>query len=128
MPISSSEYARRPLLPRPISTTVTLLSRPFARSGSAPACEVLASPAAVIGRLGNHLDVVGVALHQPGAGDLSELRPLKLADGPGAAKAHGRAQAADELIGDGRQRTAVGHLTLDALRHHPVLAHHVVRQ
>jgi hypothetical protein len=28
MPISSSEYARRPLLPRPISTTLTLLSHP----------------------------------------------------------------------------------------------------
>src|SRR5580698_7814256 len=134
MPISSRAYARLPLLPRPISTTLTLLSRPCAPAGwpaqlpdrRRPAGQLLASPAAVVRRLGHHLDVVRVTLHQPGARDLREPGLLQIGDRPGPAVAHGRPQAAGELVRYGRQRPAVGHLALDALRDQLVLAQYVV--
>src|ERR1035438_2827733 len=114
MPISLSEYARRPVLPRPISTSLTRAppSRRFlrwSRLGAVPPC-----PATVVRRLDGHLDVVRVALGQSGRGDLDKPRVLQIGDGPGAAVAHGRAQPADQLAGHGGQRAAVRYLPLDA--------------
>src|SRR5271168_3685943 len=111
MPISSSEYARRPVLPRPISMSVTVL--------------ILLS-AAVVGCLDGHLHVVRVALLEARPRDLNEPRVLELFDGTGAAVAHAGAQAADELVGDRGEGAAVGHLAFDSLRNQLVLAEHVV--
>src|SRR5580700_1080549 len=121
MPISSSAYARRPLLPRPISTTVTSYP-PRPRKpvpGSVP-------PAAVVGRLGHHLNVVRMALDQPCPGDLREPGLLEIGDRPRPAVAHRGPQTAHELIRDRGQRAAERYLRLDALGHQFVLAQHVV--
>src|SRR6202020_2158654 len=98
MPISSSAYARRPVLPRPIST-----------------CVMSGPPSHVVRRLADHLYVVRMALGQPGRGDLGEPRLLQVGDGGRAAVAHGGPQAAGELVGDGGQRPPERHLGLDAL-------------
>src|ERR1022692_390770 len=82
--------------------------------------------AAVVRRLGDHLDVVRVALGQPSHGDLDESCLLQLSDGPGAAVTHRRAQPADQLAGHRRQRSTVRHPTLDALRYQLVLTQHVI--
>src|SRR5580698_3363568 len=61
-------------------------------------------------------DVVHVALAQALGGDPDEprLRP-ELLDALAARVAHAAAEAADELVEDGRERSAVRHATLDAL-------------
>src|SRR5690606_35097196 len=74
-------------------------------------------PAAVVRRLDGHLDVVRVALLQAGGGDLHQPALLpQLVAGPHLAVPHRLAQPADQLVGDGLQRTAVGDLALDTLR------------
>src|SRR5215470_4161444 len=76
MPISSSEYARRPLLPRPISMSVTRSPRPSA--------DLLARsllPAAIVRRLDRHLHVVRMTFRQAGGRDLDEPGFLQIADG-----------------------------------------------
>src|SRR4051794_13145959 len=76
------------------------------------------SEAGVVRRLDRHLHVVGVALLERGRGDPDELTPgLQLRDRARADVEHGLVQAADELVRDRRERTAVGDLALDALRH-----------
>src|SRR5262245_4073885 len=91
IPISSRAYPLRPVLPRPISTCVM------------PAILT----AAVIGGFHRHLDVVRVALLEPGRGDRHQLAPLvHLGDGPASGVPHALVQAADQLVGDGGQRTA----------------------
>ena len=68
-----------------------------------------------------------VALLEPGRGDPDQLAPLlQLGDGRRAGVAHARPQAADELVGDARQRAAVGHLALDALGYELVVGADVV--
>src|SRR5262245_7475419 len=63
-------------------------------------------------------DVMHVAFAQAGASDAHETRALlHLGDGLAAGIAHPRAQAADELRDDLRNRAAVGHTALDALGH-----------
>src|SRR5271167_3744956 len=109
MPISLSEYARRPVLPRPISTSLMCLP-PGGRGRRSWLGPVAAGPATVVRRLDGHLDVVRVALGQAGRGDLDEPGVLQVGDSPGAAVAHGGPQAADQLARDGGQRAAVGHL------------------
>jgi hypothetical protein len=47
------------------------------------------------------MDIMRVAFCQPGRGDLDKSRFLQVGNGPGAAVAHGRAQPADQLRGDG---------------------------
>src|ERR1700742_4814551 len=111
MPISSSEYARRPVLPRPISMSVTV--------------RVLL-PAAVVRGLDHHLHVVRVAFLQAGPGDLDEPCLLQLGDRAGTAVPHGRAQAADELVGNRGEVATVGYLALDPLGNKLVLAQHVI--
>src|SRR5215471_18268471 len=110
MPISSSAYARRPVLPRPISMSVT----------------IYLLPAAVVRRLDRHLHVVRVAFLQASGRDLDESGVLQLGDGARAAVSHGHAQPAYQLVGDGGERPAIGNLSLDALRDQLVLAQHVV--
>src|SRR5215467_4985506 len=114
MPISSSVYALRPVLPRPISTSATL-NVPLGLF-----------PAAVVRRLNRHLHVMRVAFGEPRGGDLNEPGILQVADGAGAAVPHGHAQPADELVGDGGERAAVGDLPLDPLRDQLVFTQHVV--
>src|ERR1700761_64570 len=111
IPISSKEYARRPVLPRPISMSVN----------SGPLL-----PAAVVRGLDDHLHVVRVAFLQPGAGDLDERGVLELLDGAAAAVAHAGPQAADQLVGHRGERPPVRDLALDALGDELVLAQHVV--
>src|SRR5215471_5930247 len=110
MPISSSAYARRPVLPRPISMSVT----------------IYLLPAAVVRRLDRHLHVVRVAFLQASGRDLDESGVLQLGDGARAAVSHGHAQPAYQLVGDGGERPAIGNLSLDTLRDQLVLAQHVV--
>src|SRR5215831_7847553 len=110
MPISSSAYARRPVLPRPISMSVT----------------VYLLPAAVVWRLDRHLHVVRVAFRQASGRDLDKPGVLQLGDGARAAVSHGHAQSAYQLVGDGGERPAVGDLALDSLRDQLVLTQHVV--
>src|SRR5579859_3803803 len=110
MPISPSEYARRPDFPRPISTSVTgapppCLRRSRLRPGPARA-------GAVVRGLDRHRDVVRVALGQAGRGDLDKPRLLKVGDGAGAAVSHRGAQPADQLAGYRGQRAAVRDLAL----------------
>src|SRR4029453_17404427 len=84
-------------------------------------------PARVVGRLACHLDVVRMAFPQPGGGDADEPPiALDLADARCTGVAHCRPQPSDELVGDGGERAAVGHLTLDALRHQLVVGEEVV--
>src|SRR5262249_50717890 len=76
----------------------------------------------VVGRRDRHLNVVRVALHEAGRGDANQLPPLlKVRDRCRAHVTHRRAQPADELVRHGRDRAAVEHLTLDALRHELVV-------
>src|SRR5262245_5350161 len=72
----------------------------------------------VIGSFPCDDDIMHVALTQAGAADANEPRfLLQLRNCPGAAIAHTRTQAADELVHHLRQRAAVGHATLDPFRH-----------
>ena len=74
------------------------------------------SAAGVVGRLDGHLHAVRVALLERGGGDPDEpALVLQLGDGAGADVEHRLVEAADELVGDRGQRTAVGDLALDAL-------------
>src|SRR3954468_7613223 len=109
MPISSNEYARRPLLPRPISTSAATI-KPFAVNSG------VSLSALVVRGLDRHLDIVRVALLETRGRDLYEAAVgLQLRHGPGAGVPHGLAEAADQLVGDRVQRATVGHLALDAL-------------
>src|SRR3546814_15438223 len=64
---------------------------------------------AVVGRLARDGDVVHVALPEARIGDLHEARVLlQIGDGGAAGVAHGRAQAADELVDDGADRAHLG--------------------
>ena len=58
-----------------------------------------------------------VALAQPRAGDADERAGAHLLDRGVAGVAHGRAQAADQLVQDRADRALVGDLALDALGH-----------
>src|SRR5262245_50119700 len=146
---SSNAYAARPRFPRPISSSATrfasysgfaqgaaALSRALRAPGRRGALLVVATsqplpcakrldrnlPARVVGRLGCHLDVVRVALPQPGGGDADELPiALEIADGRCAGVTHCRPQPSDELVGDGRKRAAVRRLAFDALRYQLVV-------
>src|SRR4051812_26474563 len=103
--MSSKAYACRPRLARPISISVI-----WFLPGST------GSAAGVVRRLDRHLDVVRVRLLQPGGGDAHERAlVLELLHRPRTAVPHRLAQTADQLVGDGGQRSAVRHLTLDAL-------------
>src|SRR5215472_1895207 len=115
MPISSSEYARRPVLPRPISIWVTRT-----------VCQQSAGWAAVVRGLRHHLHMMRVALDEASAGDLDEPGLLQIGDRPGAAIPHGRPQAAVKLADHGGYRPPVRDPALDALRHELVLTQHVV--
>src|SRR5215469_1779302 len=86
----------------------------------------LASPAAIVGRLGDHLNVVRVALDESRARDLGELRLLKLRDCPRTAVPHRCPQAAGQLVSDPCQRAPVRHLALDALGYKLVLPQDVI--
>ena len=82
-----------------------------------------ALPAGVVGRLDRHLDVVRVRLLEPGLRDADELPALgQLGNRARADVEHRLPQPADELVGDGGQRAAVGHAALDALGHDLVVA------
>src|SRR5689334_13171241 len=129
--MSSNAYALRPRLPRPISISVTWV--PFALQVCRPSIPALfAAPSyglasGVVGCLGGHLDVVRVALLEPGRRDpyeaalLLELRHIRRADIP-----HRRPQTAHELVRHRGERAPVGHLALDALGHQLVLGEHIV--
>src|SRR3954447_21521675 len=85
------------------------------------------SAGVVVGRFDRHLDVVRVALLEARRGDAHQLTALlQFGDGTGADEAHRRAQTTVELVGDGGQRTAVGHLSLNTLRYQLVVGHHIV--
>src|SRR5450830_255641 len=80
------------------------------------------STLAVVGRFNGHLDVVRVALLEPGRRDPNELPAgLQLWDRRSAHVEHGLTQAPDQLVCHGRERAAVGHLTLDPLGYHLVV-------
>src|SRR5829696_5045219 len=119
---SSRWYARRAFFPMPISTmsrTKRILSRRLS--------DGFALSAVVVRRLDRHLDVVRVALLEPGRRDLHEPPALvQLGDGARAGVPHGGAQPADELVRDRRQRPPERHLTLDALGHELVVGQDVV--
>src|SRR4051794_5491783 len=103
--MSSKAYACRPRLARPISISVI-----WFLPGST------GSAAGVVRRLDRHLDVVRVRLLQPGGSDAHERAlVLELLHRPRTAVPHRLAQTADQLVGDGGQRSTVRHLTLDAL-------------
>ncbi len=69
----------------------------------------------VVGSFAGDDDVVDVAFAEAGAGDANELcLLLQLLDGCAAEIAHAGAQAADELVDHGLERSAVGHASLDA--------------
>src|SRR5262249_48734247 len=73
---------------------------------------------AVIRGLVRDVDVVDVALAEAGGGDAHEDGALnQLREAAGAEVAHARAQAADELLHDERQRALVRHPALDAFGH-----------
>src|SRR3954451_18679818 len=110
---SSRSYPRRAKRLRPIST--------LSRTG-------IGSPTSVVvGGLGGHLDVVRVALGEPGGGDPGELAALlQLGDGGRTGVAHAGPAGADQLVGHPGQRAAVGHLALDALGDELVVGEDVV--
>src|SRR3712207_2533292 len=120
---SSRSYPRRAKRLRPISTVsrvVTVTAPGGSESRRSHSRKdprwTRGSPTAVVRGFDGHLDVVRVALHQAGRGDPGQLTTLlQVGDGLRARIAHGRAQPADELVRDAGQRTAVGHLALDAL-------------
>src|SRR3546814_15014346 len=75
-------------------------------------------PGAIIGRLFRDLHVVDMALARTRRGHLHERRLLAhLFDGRAADIAHGRAQAADELVDHAADRAAIRHAPLDAFGH-----------
>src|SRR4051812_19518709 len=81
----------------------------------------------VVRRLDRHLDVMRMALCQPSRGDPDETTVgLQLLDRVGAAVAHGRSEAADELMRNSGEWTAERHLTLDAFRHQLLVGQDVV--
>src|SRR5262249_16868778 len=74
--------------------------------------------AAIVRCLPRYRDIVDVAFAPAGGGDALEAAvSLHVLDGPIAGVAHGRAQAADELVDDVADRALVGHAAFDALRH-----------
>src|SRR5690349_4000746 len=110
--MSSRWYPRWAVLPRPISTT-SRMSDYLLQKGLT---------GVVVGSLDGHLDVVRVTLLEARSGNPDELTlVLQVRDRLGADVTHGRAQAADQLVGDAGERATVGHLALDALRHQLVL-------
>src|SRR5205814_807392 len=71
----------------------------------------------VIGRLFRDVDVVDVALLQPGGRDADELRvATEIAERPRPEVSHACAQATDELLHDERERPLVRDASLDPLR------------
>src|SRR5690606_19687966 len=89
----------------------------FARSASG----------AVVRRFLGDLHVVDVALALAGAADLHELRlAAHVLDGGAADIAHGRAQAADQLVDDAADRATVRHAAFDAFGHQLVGAGRVL--
>src|SRR3546814_9251397 len=78
----------------------------------------LPSARAIVRRFLRDLHVMHVALALAGTGDLPELRPrAHVLDGGTADVAHGRAQAAGELVHHAAERAAVRHAAFDAFRH-----------
>src|SRR5450432_4327386 len=82
----------------------------------------------VVRSLCRHLDVVGMRFFQASRSNAHEFGALQLADRCRAAKTHRRLQAADELVHDRTERTAIGHLTLDALWYELVVGKHVIER
>src|SRR5690606_9088077 len=77
-----------------------------------------ASADLVVRRLLGDGHVVHVAFALAGTGDAYELRPgAHLLHRRAAHVAHGRAQAAGQLVDDAAERAAIGDAPLDALRH-----------
>src|SRR3546814_12887002 len=75
----------------------------------------LPSARAIVRRFLRHLHVMHVALALAGTGDLPELRPrAHVLDGGTADVAHGRAQAAGELVHTAAEPTAVRHAAFPA--------------
>src|SRR5690606_2494683 len=112
----------RPCWSTPPSSGWSWCRRPWSCSatatGGCPGAPTRAgSPAGVVVRrfLGD-VDVVGVRLAQPCRRDAHEPAvAVHLVDGRGAAVAHGRSQAADELVDDVGERALVDDPALDAL-------------
>src|SRR3954471_9258903 len=87
----------------------------------------MSSAGMVVGGHYGHLDVVRVALLEPGRGDPDELALLvHLYERAGADETQPGPQAADELVRHGRQRATVRYLTFDPLRHELVVGEDVV--
>src|SRR4051812_44801257 len=100
--MSSRWYPRRALLLSPISTTSRIVSSCLPRGENHAGAGRWRSARVVVGGLDGHLDVVRVALLEPGRGDPDEPGALvHLGDRRRPDVAHARAQAADQLLGHG---------------------------
>ena len=76
------------------------------------------SPAWIIRALPGDGHVMHMAFAQARRGDAYELRfLLQILDRLGADIAHGRAQAARQLVQDTADRATIGHLSLNTFRH-----------
>src|SRR3546814_18162516 len=83
-----------------------------------PESRAPASAGAVVRRFLRDLHVMHVALALAGTGDLHELRPrAHVLDGGAADVAHGRAQAAGELVHHAAPRAALRRVTFAAFGH-----------
>src|SRR5690606_31489372 len=114
--MSSNAYALRARFARPISMSLTAPPYPGCGRPTRRGAAGAATSARVVGRLHDHLDVVGVGFLEARRGDAHELAALlELVDRAGADVEHRLAQPAHELVDDDPERAPVGHATLDAL-------------
>src|SRR3954463_16113299 len=120
---TSSEYTRHSRTRRaiscaywpPKSRTSTGRSSATGNSTTFASSETDGS-AAIVRRLFRDRHVVRMRLSETGARDSDEARLLHVLDRRGAAVAHGRREAADELVGDRAHRAFVADAAFDPFR------------